>query len=182
MSRSYKFRNEEGLYFVSFATVGWVDVFTRLNYKNILIDSLQYCQKEKGLLLYSWCIMSSHVHLIIQAKEGFKLSDIIRDFKKFTSKSIINAIEENQQESRKEWMLTIFKNSDQYNSNNSIYQFWQQHNKPIELYSPRVIQQKLDYIHNNSVKEGWVMSPEEYLFSSAKNYNCEKGLLEIESL
>jgi len=182
MSRAYKFYNIEKPYFVSFATVGWVDVFTRLQYKDILVEALKYCQKEKGLIVYAWCIMSSHVHLIMEAKEGYKPSDILRDFKKFTSKQLLKAIEENQQESRKEWMLSIFGNAGKYNSNNENFQFWQQHNKPIILYTPRVISQKLDYIHYNPVEEGWVESPEQYLYSSARNYNDEKGLLEIAPL
>lgn len=102
MSRKYKFHNPEGIYFISFATVGWVDVFTRREYKVILLDSLRYCQKEKGLELQVWCIMSNHVHLIAKAKEGFLLQDIMRDHKKFTSNKMIEAITANPLESRKE--------------------------------------------------------------------------------
>lgn len=182
MSRAYKFHNPEGLYFVSFATVGWVDVFTRREYRELLVESLKYCQQNKGLKIYAWCLMSNHVHLMIEAAQGFVLPDILRDFKKFTSKKILKAIEENPQESRKEWMLAIFKNAGNYNSNNETYQFWQQHNKPIELWSAKVIQQKLDYIHLNPVEEGIVDSAEEYLYSSAKNFNDEKGLLDLEPL
>ena len=182
MSRAYKFHNPEGLYFISFATVSWIDVFTRREYREILIESLAYCQKNKGLELYAWCVMSNHIHMIIKAGEGFVLSDILRDFKKFTSKKIVKAIEENPQESRKEWMLAIFKNAGAYNSNNKEYQFWQQNNRPIELYTDRVISQKLDYIHDNPVEAGWVESPEQYLYSSARNFNEEIGLLELKPL
>ena len=182
MSRAYKFHNPEGLYFISFATIGWVDVFTRREYREILLESIEYCQNNKGLELYAWCVMSNHVHLIIKAEEGFVLPDIIRDLKKFTSKKIIKAIEENPQESLKEWMLTIFKNAGEYNSNNKEYQFWQQHNKPIELYTAPVISQKLDYIHDNPVEAGIVESPEQYLYSSARNFNDEIGLLKLKPL
>ena len=98
MSRNYKFHNPEGVYFVSFAVVEWVDVFTRNEYKDIIVESLDFCQKNKGLEIFAWCVMSNHVHLIIRAKEGYILQDIMRDFKKFTSKKIINAIKENPQE------------------------------------------------------------------------------------
>lgn len=67
---------------------GWVDVFTRNEYKNILVDNLRYCQENKGLELLAWCIMTSHVHLVIRAKDGYRLPDILRDFKKFTSKKL----------------------------------------------------------------------------------------------
>ena len=92
MSRAYKFHKPDGLYFLTFATVSWVDVFTRRDYKDIVIESLRFCQKEKGLLLFAWVIMSNHVHLIAEAAEGFKLQDIVRDLKKYTSKQIIRAI------------------------------------------------------------------------------------------
>lgn len=182
MSRAYKFHNPEGLYFISFATVGWIDVFTRRTYKETLIESIEYCQNNKGLELYAWCIMSNHVHMIVKAADGFVLPDIIRDFKKYTSKAIIKQIEENPEESRKEWMLAIFNNSGKFNSNNKEYQFWQQHNKPIEIYSAHVIAQKLDYIHDNPVEAGIVERAEHYLYSSAKNFNEEQGLLKLEPL
>ena len=101
MSRTYKFGNPEGIYFVSFATVGWIDVFTRREYKDILIESLAFCQKNKGLILYCYVLMSNHIHLIGKAQEGFELSWIIRDFKKYTSKQIIKAIEENHRNHEK---------------------------------------------------------------------------------
>jgi putative transposase len=179
MSRKYKFHDEDGVYFISFATVGWIDAFTRKEYKDILIDSLEYCQKEKGLLLYGWVIMSNHVHLIASSKDDYYLQDIVRDFKKFTSKEIIKAIEKNPQESRKEWMLATFKKAGEYNTNNTNYQFWRQDNMPIELFTPKVTQQKLDYIHNNPVEAGIVEKPEDYRYSSAKVYAGEKGFLEV---
>ncbi len=83
MSTAYKFNNPTGIYFISIATVEWIDVFTRKEYIEIVLESIKYCQKEKGLIIYAWCIMSNHVHLIISAMEGFVLSEIVRDFKKF---------------------------------------------------------------------------------------------------
>jgi len=180
MSRTYKFANPEGIYFITFATVCWIDVFTRRVYKDILIESLQYCQKEKGLRLFGYVIMSNHVHLIAMANDGYNLSDIIRDFKKFTSKQIIKTINNNRQESRKEWMLGIFRKAGKQNSNNKEFQFWQQDNHPIELYTNAVIDQKMDYIHNNPVVEGSVSRPEDYLYSSARNYAGLDTMIEIE--
>ena len=133
LSTKYKIRDQTKLHFITFAVVEWVNVFTRRIYKNVLIDSLTYCQENKGLLLYAWCIMSNHVHLIISSKEGIKQEDIIRDFKKHTSKQLLKLIEENKQESRKNWMLWIFKKAGERNSNNKNYQFWRQDNHPIEL-------------------------------------------------
>ena len=182
MSRAYKFYDPEGIYFISFATVGWIDVFIRKEYKDIVLESLKFCQENKGLNIHAWCLMSSHVHMIASAKEGFDLTGIIRDLKKFTSRQLLKAIEENNEESRKEWMLAIFKRAGEYNSNNKIFQFWRQDNKPIELYSNAVMDQKLDYLHNNPVEAGIVENAEDYIYSSAKDYAGMQGLLELELL
>ena len=117
MSRSYKFHDQSKPYFISFATVNWIDVFIRPLYKHILVDSINYCINEKGLIVYSWVLMSSHVHLIIGTK-GDAMQDIIRDLKKHTSKQLIKSITENQQESRREWMLWMFERAGKRNSNN----------------------------------------------------------------
>ena len=172
MSRKYKFHNPEGVYFVSFAVEGWVDVFTRNEYKNILVENLKYCQQNKGLEIFAWCVMTNHVHLVIRAKEGFSLPDILRDFKKFTSKAIKKAISDNIQESRKEWLLKQFETSEGF-------RFWRADNKPIELWSNGVIDQKIDYIHNNPVEEGLVFKAEDYVYSSAIDYTGENGMLDI---
>ena len=172
MSRKYKFHNSEGLYFVTFAVQHWIDVFTRAEYKNIVLESLAYCQQNKGLEVFAWCIMTNHIHLVIKAKEGYLLQDILRDFKTFTSKSVLNAISENIQESRKEWLLRGFKTA-------KGNRFWQADNKPVELWSNEVISQKIKYIHQNPVEEGIVYQAEQYVYSSAVDYAGGKGLLKI---
>ena len=138
----HKIVNQNALHFLTITVVGWIDVFTREQYCTILIDSLKHCQKEKGLVISAFVLMSNHIHLICYVKEPFKLSEVIRDFKKFTSKSIISAIEANNKESRKEWMLRLFKYYAKYNKNNKTYQFWQQDNKPMELESPKWINKR----------------------------------------
>ena len=178
----YKIRNKSGIYFITFAVVEWIDVFTRKEYQEIIIDSLKYCQKAKGLIIYAWCLMTNHIHLIITAKNS-DLSEILRDFKKFTSVTIIKAIERNSKESRKDWMIKIFKKVGTKNSKNVNFQFWRQENQPKELYSEKFIQEKLDYLHNNPVESGLVEKAEDYLLSSAKNYYLnEKGLIDIDFL
>lgn len=176
----YKIRNQAAIHFITFAVVEWVDVFARKDYRDIVLESIRFCQLEKGMLLHSWCIMSNHLHLIISAKNE-DLSDVLRDFKKFTSKQIISAIEANKQESRREWMLRIFKEAGEKNSRNSEYQFWRQDNQPIELYSAAFIFQKMNYIHNNAVEAGIVEKAEDYLYSSARDYKLTKkcGLLDV---
>ena len=103
MSRKYKIRNSEGIYFISFSVVYWIDVFIRNEYKNIFIESLKYCQENKGLRVHAWVIMTSHVHLIVSTEKD-KLEGIIRDFKSFTSRKLKEAIKDNIQESRRDWI------------------------------------------------------------------------------
>jgi putative transposase len=182
MSTKYKFLDHEAIYFVSFATVSWVDVFTRPTYNDIFIDSVRYCQQNKGLNLHAWCLMSNHAHLVFSRSGQNSHSDILRDLKKYTSKKVLEAIENNPSESRKDWMLKIFKSAGLNNINNKEYQFWQQNNHPIELFSPLVTFQKIDYIHNNPVVAGIVHEPEHYILSSATDYSGKKGVLDVEIL
>jgi putative transposase len=91
MGFKYQIRTD-GIYFLTFTVVDWIDVFTRPELVNVVIDSLRHCQKEKGLDIYAWCIMSSHVHLIASAGVNGDLSNIMRDMKKFTSKQIVKTI------------------------------------------------------------------------------------------
>lgn len=139
MSRNYKFHNPEGIYFVSFAVVEWLDVFTRNEYKDILLQSLQYCQKEKGMEIYAWCIMSNHIHLIFSSIKEEKPELILGCFNRFTGKAIVTAIKENPQESRKERLLKQFEEAGKKSSNVKQYQLWRHDNKPIELWSNKVI-------------------------------------------
>lgn len=178
MSRNYKFHNPKGLYFVSFAVVYWLDVFTRNEYKNIIVDSLHYCQKEKGMELVAWCIMTNHVHLIFRSIGNREPQLVLGDFKRFTSKTIVKAIQNNPKESRKEFLVDKFKEAASKSSNVNQYQFWRHDNKPIELWSNKVIHEKINYIHNNPVEAGLVFRPEDYMYSSAIDYTDKKGVLE----
>ena len=179
----YKIRNKSGIHFITFAVINWIDVFTRKRYCEIFLDSIKYCQKEKGLIMHAWCLMSNHVHLVMSATNN-NSSEILRDFKRFTSNQIIKAIETNPIESRKDWMLKLFATAGEKNSRNTNYQFWQQDNHPKELISESFTKQKINYTHYNPVEAGIVDKPEEYIYSSARDYyygkNC--GLLKLEML
>ena len=167
--------NQEGIYFLSITTVDWVDVFTRVVYKEVIIDSLDYCIKNKGLVVHAYVIMTNHLHLIIsRTDEGMDLSGIIRDFKKYTAFRLLKMIKNNAKESRREWLLEIFAKHGKANGRNRRYQFWQQHNHPIVLYSRPVIRQKVNYIHQNPVKAGFVYDASEYVYSSAAVYLNEE--------
>lgn len=108
----HKIVNQNALHFITLTVVSWADVFSRQVYRDIVLDSLIYCQKEKGLVVNAYVLMSNHLHLICYPKMPNLLSNTIRDFKKFTSKRIIYEIETNKSESRREWLLRLFKFND----------------------------------------------------------------------
>jgi len=178
MSTKYKFRDQDKRYFVSFSVVNWIDLFIRNEYKNIILDSWKHCQKYKGLEIYGWCIMSSHIHMIIGTR-GEKLENIMRDMKKHTSTALKHAIKAHPAESRREWMLWTMGWAGKKNGQNVEFQLWQQDNHPIELFDAKILHQKVGYIHNNPVEAGIVESPEDYLYSSARDYYGLQGLINI---
>jgi len=180
MATRYRFGDSERPHFITFSVINWIDVFSREKYKEVLIESLQYCITSKGLIQHAWVIMSNHVHLIASAKQEHQLVDIIRDLKKFTSRAIIAAINDNQQESRKGWLIWMFKRAGERNSNNNTYQFWQQDNHPIELSTNEMMDQRLSYLHENPVSAGYVWEPQHYKHSSAIDYYTDQpGLLPV---
>jgi REP element-mobilizing transposase RayT len=124
MSDTFQIKNQKGIYFLTFQVVGWADFFTRRDYKDIIIESIEYCRTYKSLKIYSYVIMSNHIHCILATENN--LSEIVRDFKKFTSKKILKSIEENIQEIRREWMIWMMESAGKNNSNNVDFQFWQQ--------------------------------------------------------
>ena len=175
--------DQGGLYFTTSTVVGWIDIFSRKKYRDIIINSLQYNIENKALLVFAYVIMSNHIHLVIRAgnPEKWPLSHILRDFKKFTARSILETIK-TEKESRRDWLMKMFKYYAKYNTNNREFQFWQQDNNPVELLNMDQIWIKINYIHNNPVKAGIVDSPEDYIYSSARNYlrNNTNCLLQIQ--
>jgi len=165
------------VYFICFAVVEWLDVYIRNEYKNIIIDRLHYCQKEKGMEIFAWCIMTSHIHLIFRSSGEQKPEMLIGDFKRFTSKAIVKAIIANPKESRKEFLLEQFRKAGNGSSNVNKYQIRRHDNHPVELWSNKVINEKIDYIHKYPVDAGLVFRAEDYLYSSAADYAGEKRFL-----
>lgn len=179
MGRKYSFRDNRQLYFVTFTVVHWIDVFIRSEFRNIFYQSLKYCQAHKSLEVYAYCIMTSHVHMIIGTETG-SLPDIVRDLKSYTSRHIRKAIESGTHESRREWMLQLMYRSGEGNDRNKDFQFWQQHNHAVELSTSEILEQRLAYIYRNPVELGLVEKEEEWLHSSAGDYyGVRKGEIEL---
>ena len=179
MSRKYKFYDSRKPHFVSFAIVNWIDLFTRKDYVDIVTESLSHCIQKKGLIMNAWCIMTNHVHLMIRSEQN-SLSNIMRDLKKFTSYQLYSAIQEHPQESRKEWLLWMFERAGKVNENNKNVQVWQQHNQPVELDTNEKIDLRLEYLHMNPVEAGYVIKPENWMHSSARQYAGLEDRFELE--
>jgi putative transposase len=176
----YTITDQNAAYFLTFTVVDWVDVFIRPVYKQIIVDSLNYCIEKKGLTIFAWCLMTNHLHIIAEAKEPFKLSHVIRDFKKFTARNILKAIEE-EHESRKDWMLYRFEFAGKFMKRIEKYHFWHDSNHAVYLDSHRadMMLQRINYTHENPVRAGIVEDSEEYLYSSARDYCGRKGLVNV---
>lgn len=182
MGDHYAMRHPNDLYFLTFTVVDWMDIFTRPNHRQALVDSLNFCIRNKGLVVHAWVVMSNHVHLVARAQEGKRMSDLVRDFKRHTSKAVRQLIEM-EPESRREWLLDRMAFTARKTRRTEHYKLWQDGSHAMDIFSPAFLWQKVNYIHNNPVRNGLVDLPEHYVFSSARDYlTDQKGLVEIERI
>src|ERR1700744_6222884 len=132
MGFKYRITNDE-LYFITITVVDWIDAFTRKELSEEILFSLKYCQQNKGLKIYAWCIMPSHIHMVVSVESNkYTLSDVMRDFKKHTSKKIIQLISEIA-ESRRDWLLNHFAYAGKFNPKIKGYQFREEGLHSVEL-------------------------------------------------
>ena len=176
MSTGYKLSEKDGCYYLTFQVVGWVDIFTRKVYRDIVIDSLKYCQQHKGLSLFAYVIMSNHIHLLARS-EHEDLSGFIRDFKNYTTKKFLEVVDSDV-ESRKDWMKMVFAYHAKL-KNKQENQIWTHENHAELIYSQKFIEQKINYIHENPVRSGIVTNTEDYLYSSARNYAEIESVIDV---
>jgi REP element-mobilizing transposase RayT len=180
MSNAFKINDQKGLYFITMTVVDWIDLFTRDTNRKIIIDSLDYCRKNKGLNIWAYVIMTNHLHLIVNTKNS--LSDILRDFKRYTTKNLLASINQNS-ESRRSWILKAFEEAGKSEMREDInHKIWLSDNHPIELLTNEFILQKMGYIHVNPVRSGLVDDPSAWVYSSQRNYMRLPSVLEIDLL
>ena len=177
MNQGLKIHDQSKPHYLTFTIVEWMDIFTEKWARQIVIDSLKYCQEEKGLVIYAFVIMPTHMHLIVSSDTD-NLSNTIRDMKRHTSKAIADFMI-GKSNKRFQWYMDVFREQAKNHQRNKDYQVWMHHNHPVELYSNKFIWQKLNYIHYNPVEAGLVEYPEEYLYSSARVYADKPGVLEV---
>ena len=176
MAKTYKIDDAEGLYFVTFSVVEMAHALSLPAAKDIIVESLIFCQHNKGLKLYAWVIMDNHIHLIMDGKKG---PAIIRDLKKFTSTKILQLIKSQPNTKVQNSLIKKFGDVGKNNPHNRRNQLWIQNYHAVLLYSPRMMYQRLNYLHNNPVLAGLVDQDHKYLYSSAVNYYGGKGLINL---
>lgn len=175
----YHINDPSGLHFVTCTVVDWVDIFSRLAYRDVLIDNFRFYQQQRGLQVYGYVIMTNHLHaLLCQPTGQWTLSDTLRDFKKMTARTIIERVQA-EPESRREWLLHRFQWNAARRNNRGNHQVWTADNHPEEIWSRKFFEQKLHYIHMNPVRAGWVHEPEHWRYSSACDMVSNMPLLKL---
>ena len=172
---------QQGCSYLTLNVVDCIDIFIRPVYKQVIVESLNYFIDKKGLTVYAWCLMTNHLHLIAQANQGYGLSSLITDLKKFTSRLILEDIDV-EPDSRRQWMLEKFRNAGNSFKMLEKFQVWQTSINPvyIDLNNCNALKAQLDYVHCNPVRDRIVILPEDYLYSSASDYAGIKGLVNVQ--
>ena len=181
VGKGFQIHDQSAIYFMTLTVVGWADIFTRKVHRDIMIDAIKFCQREKGLMVFAFVIMSNHVHLVCKSNSN-DLSGAIRDLKRHTSKRITDQIETNPKEKRKEWLKMVMKYHAKYNKRVNDIQLWTHFNHAVELDNNFILDQRMEYVHQNPVKAGIVKNAHEYIYSSASHYHGESCLIQIDEL
>lgn len=163
MGRSrYKITNQQAPHFVTFTILHWIPIFTNPDTVNIIFNSLKFLQKE-GLKINAFVILENHMHLILQSDD---LSKDIQRFKSFTAREIIKLLQQKNIKTILE-QLSFYKKA---HKTNTQHQLWQESCHPELISTSAMMRQKIEYIHHNPVKRGYVDNPEHWRYSSYRNY------------
>ena len=177
MSEKYKTINSSCPTFITLTIVGWVDLFIRKQYVEILDNTLNYYIQNKGLNVHAYVYMTSHIHLIVSS-EKIEIQDFVRDFKKYTNMELIKAIKEIP-ESRREWLLNKFNFEAKRTGRAKNYKLWQDGFHPVILDTNKKREGRIKYIHYNPIDAGFVSQEQDWLNSSFIAYTEENFLLNV---
>lgn len=172
MTRSrYKIIENDCPHFCTATLVEWLPLFSKPWIVKILLDSFQFLQKEKRWILYAWVIMENHLHLVVSSAH---LSKELGDFKSYTARIIIDHCKKNYPS-----ILKQLGQAKQAFKTDRDYQFWQEGSHPQQIQNSEMMRQKIEYIHFNPVRRGYVDVPEDWRYSSARNYAGKEGLIDV---
>jgi len=173
MRSKYKIYDTNNIYYLTSSIVQFIPIFVDSNVFNIMIESLNFYRINKNMRIYAYVIMDNHFHLIAQSDS---LSNDMKNIKRFTAREIINYLELKQ----KSWALNQFSYWKKQHKKDSNYQIWQEGFHPQQIISDEMMTQKIIYIHNNPVKRGLVSKAEDWIYSSARNYEGLDGVMDID--
>ena len=174
MGRSrYKIYDSSYPYFITCTILHWIPIFTRPQTVEIVIDCLKYLQDNSGLTIYSFVILENHLHLIVKSDD---VSNDMTRFKSFTARSIIDYLQKQNAKSILD-QLKFYKIA---HKTDRKLQLWQEGFQPKQIQNADMMIERVNYIHNNPVKRGYVDNPEHWRYSSARIYAGESGMLDIE--
>jgi len=160
-------------HFMTCTVLEWLPIFTRPEVVDIILKSWQFQQQNKALKLYGYVILENHLHFIAQAP---RLDKCVQEFKSYTARQIIDHLKRQQVEK----LLTRLKFAKCAHKIDREYQFWQEGVHAEMVFSEAIMREKLDYIHQNPVKRGYVDRAEHWRYSSARNYEGSDGLIAID--
>jgi len=163
MRSRYRVREPQRAHFVTSTIVDWLPVLQTEACCDILAGSLDFCRREKGLRLYAWVILENHFHAVVHTEN---LPRVMADLKKFTAGKLIAQLETE----RRNWLLDLLAAGKAEHKTASTWQLWQEGYHPQAIYSDKTMLQKIEYIHANPVRRGWVASPEHWRYSSAHEW------------
>jgi putative transposase len=177
MRSRYRFVDNDGVYFLTCTVVAWIPALIQPRMAQCVVDNLRYCQKHKGMRIYAYVIMDNHLHFVAQ---GAGLTSVIQSFKSYTAHRLV----EIAQDLGQDWLMSQFRFYKAPHKTTSSFQVWQEGSHPQVIESSRVLLQKMEYIHNNPVRRGWVAAPEHWQWSSAAWYAGDRAgaLLQVDEV
>lgn len=180
MQSADDYSGKEVCHFITLQTVDWIDVFIRPVYKQVIVHTLNHFIESKGLIVHAWCLMTHHLHLLVQTRPGVSMNELEIEYKKFTTTKILEAIETEPQ-IRKDWIMNRFNNAGSFLGLSKKCQLWQdcEEHVHIDIRKKDILLEHFDYIHQNPVRDKVVDIAGEYMYSSARDYSGIKGLINI---
>jgi len=176
MGRSrYKIYEPTHPHFITLTVLHWIPLFTNKDSVNILLDSLKYLQKSDNLKIYAYVILENHLHLVASSND---LPKTVKQFKSYTAKKLLELLQRKNVKTILE-QLAFYKKA---HKKNTTYQVWQEGMQPKLIQDDKIMIQKIEYIHNNPVKRGYVDEAICWRYSSARDYQGMRGLIEVEKV
>jgi REP element-mobilizing transposase RayT len=152
-------------HFFTATNLNWKKLLAPNKYKDIVIESMRFLVDDKRVIIYGFVIMDNHIHIIWQLQAGRKRNDVQRDFLKYTAQLIKKDMMKHHPDELKEFLV---------NAKDRKYQFWERNPLSVEIWSEKVLLQKLKYIHENPVRAGICKYPDDYKYSSVLLYKFGK--------